>query len=208
MGDLPRGVYALSRIWDPICAGRLLPDGVNAQHSASQQPAVTFTPMNAPQPVTLYLLCGKIAAGKSTLARQLSQRPATLLIAMDDWMSVLYPTENRTIEDFAQLSKRLRAAMGPHVVAILRQGVSVVMDFPANTVMWRSWLRSLADEAGVAHELHVLELSDDACKARLAQRNASGDHPYQVDEATYDQFMSYFTYPSAEEGCNVVVHVA
>ncbi|ODT20112.1 MAG: hypothetical protein ABS54_14350 [Hyphomicrobium sp. SCN 65-11] len=146
--------------------------------------------MNAPQPVTLYLLCGKIAAGKSTLARQLSQRPATLLIAMDDWMSVLYPTENRTIEDFAQLSKRLRAAMGPHVVAILRQGVSVVMDFPANTVMWRSWLRSLADAA------------------RLAQRNASGDHPYQVDEATYDQFMSYFTYPSAEEGCNVVVHVA
>jgi predicted kinase len=164
--------------------------------------------MTTPRPVTLYLLCGKIAAGKSTLASQLAQHPATLLIAMDDWMSALYPTENRTIEDFAAYSTRLRAAMGPHVVAILRQGVSVVMDFPANTVKSRDWLRSLADEAGVAHELHVLEVPDDVCKARLRQRNASGEHPYQVDDATYDQFMSYFAYPSADEGFNVVVHKA
>lgn len=164
--------------------------------------------METLQPTTLYLLCGKIAAGKSTLARQLAQRPATLLISMDDWMSALYPVENETIADFARLSARLRAAMGPHVVAILQQGLSVVLDFPANTVTWRNWLRSLADEAGVAHELHVLEVSDDVCKARLRQRNASGEHPYHVDDATYDQFMSHFAYPSAEEGFNVVVHKA
>lgn len=162
--------------------------------------------MTTSDPTILYLLCGKIAAGKSTLARQLASHPATLLIAMDDWMSALYPTENRTIDDLALLSARLRTVMGPHVVEILRQGVSVVMDFPANTVKWRAWLRSLADEAGVAHELHVLDVSDDVCKARLRQRNASGEHPYQVDETTYDQFMSYFTLPSVDEGFSVVVH--
>jgi hypothetical protein len=40
----------------------------------------------------------------------------------------------------------------------------------------------------------------------LRQRNESGDHPYRVDEATYDQFMSYFVFPTPEEGFNVVVH--
>jgi predicted kinase len=75
---------------------------------------------------TLYLLCGKIAAGKSTLARRLAERPATLLITMDHWMSLMFPTENRTIEDFARLSARLRAAMGPHVVDILLH----VLDVP------------------------------------------------------------------------------
>jgi predicted kinase len=40
---------------------------------------------------TLYLLCGKIAAGKSSLARQLAARPQTLLIEMDVWMSTLFP---------------------------------------------------------------------------------------------------------------------
>jgi AAA domain len=137
--------------------------------------------MDAAHPTTLYLICGKIAAGKSTLAYQLAARPATLLITMDDWMSVLYPTENRTIEDFGRLSARPRDVMGPHVVDILRQDISVVLDFPANTVK---------------------------CKARLRQRNTSGEHRYQVNEATYDLFMSYVVLPTADEGFNVIVHTS
>ena len=155
---------------------------------------------------TLYLLCGQIAAGKSTLARRLAAQPATLLITMDHWMSTLFPTENETIEDFTRLSARLRAAMGPHVVDILRQDLSVVLDFPANTVNWRRWMRSLITEANVAHELHVLEVSDAICKARLRKRNESGEHQYQVDEATYELFVSYFVPPSPDEGFNVIFH--
>lgn len=162
--------------------------------------------MEATRPTTLYLLCGKIAAGKSTLARRLAERPATLLITMDHWMSILFPTENRTIEDFTRLSARLRAAMGPHVVDILRQDLSVVLDFPANTVSWRNWMRSLITEADVTHELHVLDFPDTICKERLRQRNDDGQHPYQVSEETFDQFTRYFVPPGPDEGFNVVVH--
>ncbi len=162
--------------------------------------------METVRPTTLYLLRGRTAAGKSTLARRIAAQPATILITMDHWMSTLFPTENETIEDFARLSARLRAAMGPHVVDILRQDLSVVLDFPANTVNWRRWMRSLIIEANVAHELHVLDVSDNICKARLRKRNESGEHQYQVDEATYDLFMSYFVPPTPDEGFNVIVH--
>jgi predicted kinase len=148
--------------------------------------------MEAPRPTTLHLLCGKIASGKSTLARRLAARPATLLISMDHWMSTLFPTENQTIEDFTRLSARLRAAMAPHIVDILQQDLSVVLDFPANTVSWRSWMRSLINQTGVAHELHVLDVPDALCKERLRQRNERGEHPYQVSEAEFDMFTSYF----------------
>jgi hypothetical protein len=74
---------------------------------------------------TLYLLCGKIAAGKSTLAQSLAARPSTLLVSMDHWMSALFPGEVKTIEEFADRSARLRVAMGPHLVDILRQNLSV-----------------------------------------------------------------------------------
>jgi predicted kinase len=83
---------------------------------------------------TLYLLCGKIAAGKSTLARRLASRPVTLLVSEDHWTSNLFADDLRTIDDYGRYSARLRAAMGPHIVAILRQGLSIVLDFPANTV--------------------------------------------------------------------------
>jgi predicted kinase len=155
---------------------------------------------------TLYLLCGKIAAGKSTLAKKLAAQPATLLINQDHWMSTLFPNEIRTIDDFARLSARLRAAIGPHIVDILRQGLSVVLDFPANTVSFRAWMRALITEAGVAHELHVLDFPDAICKERLQQRNEDGKHPYQVDEATYDLFTSYFVAPTPDEGFHIIVH--
>jgi predicted kinase len=147
---------------------------------------------------TLYLLCGKIAAGKSTLARRLAERPATLLITMDHWMSLLFPTENRTIEDFARLSARLRAAMGPHVVDILRHDLSVVLDFPANTVSWRSWMRSLITEADVAHELHVLDVPDTICKESFAdETRTASTHTRSAKRITiYSRAISFLRDPA------------
>ena len=157
---------------------------------------------------TLYLLCGKIAAGKSTLARRLTARPATLLISEDHWTSHLFSDELKTIKDYGRLSARLRAAMGPHVAEILRQGLSVVLDVPANTVGNHNWMRSLFTEAKAAHELHLLDVPDAICKERLRARNASGVHPFQASDAEYDQFTSYFVPPGPDEGFNVVVHTA
>jgi predicted kinase len=154
---------------------------------------------------TLYLLCGKIAAGKSTLARRLAARPATALISEDHWMAHLFSNELKTINDYARLSGRLRGAIGPHVIDILRQGLSVVLDFPANTVKYRNWMRSLIDGAGVPHELHWLDVPDAICKQRLLARNTGGEHPFQATEAEYELFTSYFEPPGADEGFIVIV---
>jgi len=164
--------------------------------------------MEVARPPTLYLICGKIAAGKSTLAKNLAAQPATLLISEDHWTSHLFADDLKTIEDYGRLSARLRAAIGPHVVDILRQGLSIVLDFPANTVRNRDWMRSLITQANVAHELHLLDFPDGICKQRLRQRNASGEHPFQVSDAEYDQFTRHFVPPRPDEGFNVVVHTS
>ena len=154
----------------------------------------------------LYLFCGKVAAGKSTLARRLAARPATLLITEDHWTSTLFADELRTMEDYGRYSARLRAAIGPHIVDILRQGLSIVLDFQANTVSVRSWMRSLIEQSGAAHELHLLDVPDTICRQRLRERNAGGAHPFQVSEAEYDLIASYFVPPGPGEGFNIVVH--
>jgi predicted kinase len=100
---------------------------------------------------TLYLLCGKIASGKSTLAARLADRPATILVSQDRLMAKLYPDEVRTIEDYSRISPRLRNAMGEHFASVLRGGVSIVLDWPANTVRVRSWMRAIVEASGAAH---------------------------------------------------------
>jgi predicted kinase len=88
----------------------------------------------------------------------------------------------------------------------LRLGLSIVLDFPANTVSDRKWMRELIDRADVAHELHLLDVPDAICKERLRQRNLAGQHPFQASEADYDLFTGYFVPPGPDEVFNVVVH--
>jgi len=154
----------------------------------------------------LYLLCGKIAAGKSTFAAGLASRPATVLIVEDHWNARLFPDELKTLDDYLRCSRRLRGAMGPHVAALLREGLSVVLDFPANTRAQRCWMRGIIDEADAAHELHFFDISDETCKRRLRVRNSAGEHAFKTSAADYDLFASYFERPTPEEGFNIVVH--
>ena len=165
--------------------------------------------MDPPRAPTLYLLGGKIAAGKSTLARRLALRPATVLLSQDDWMLRLFPEDDAgTIEDEWRRAARLRTAIGPLVVDILRQGVSVVLDFPANTVRLRSWMRSLIEQADVAHELHYLDVQDEVCKERLKRRNDDPAFPFDGSEEKYDLVTSTIVPPGPEEGFNIILHTA
>ncbi len=162
----------------------------------------------ANQTTTLFLISGKIAAGKSTLANRLAEQRSTVLIREDHWLSNLFPDEISTLDDYVRYSARLRDAAGPHVVSLLLEGVSVVMDFPANTGQQRLWLRSLFEAAGVHHELHFIDVPDDVCKNRLRERNKSGKHAFKPSEADFDLFTRYFVPPTADEGFNIVVHKA
>lgn len=158
------------------------------------------------KPAILYLLCGKIAAGKSTFANQLAERKATILLSEDHWMSNLFRGETNTIEDYVKNSARIRKILIPHCVSLLQEGVSIVLDFPTNTLEQRLWLREIFETADVGHELHFFDVPNDVCKRRLQARNEQGTHAFQVSEAEFDLFTSYFAPPTSEEGFNIQIH--
>src|SRR5215475_66551 len=54
----------------------------------------------------LIFLCGKMAAGKSTLARDLAEREEAILLVQDQFLDSLYPDE---ITDFPGNTKTQRA---------------------------------------------------------------------------------------------------
>jgi predicted kinase len=155
---------------------------------------------------TLHMLCGKIAAGKSSLAAQLGAAPLTVIASEDHWLLHLFGSDMATVEDYVRCAAKLRAAMGPHVVALLKAGMSVVLDYPANTLASRAWMKGIADEAGVGHQLHWLDVPDEVCKARMRARNAAGAHEFAPSDEQFDQITACFVPPSAAEGLEIVVH--
>ncbi len=155
---------------------------------------------------TLHMVCGKIASGKSTLTAELAKAPHTVRVSEDEWLGTLFSDQMTTIKDYALCSERLRACMAPHVASLLTAGVSVVLDFPANTVDTRAWMRTVLDQTEAADQLHFLDISDALCLQRLQRRNAEGTHPFQVTEAQFHQVSKHFQPPSDAEGFTIVRH--
>ena len=155
----------------------------------------------------LIFLCGKMAAGKSTLARELAQRENAVLLVQDEFLDHLFPGEIIDIPGFIKYSSRLRNALGPHVCALLSKGISVVLDFPANTKAQRAWFRELFERANAEHELHFVDASDAVCKRQLKERSKglSAGTPWTTD-AEFEAVTVYFQPPSDDEMFHVVRH--
>jgi len=155
----------------------------------------------------LLFLCGKMAAGKSTLARELAAREHAMLFVQDEWLDALYPNGVINVATYLEYSGRINKLLAPVVVDLLSRGVSVVIDFPGNTRNQRAWFRGIIERAGAEHELHVLDTPDAICKAQLKARSADlpPGTPW-TSEADFDLISSHFRAPAEDEGFNVVVH--
>lgn len=160
-----------------------------------------------PAPGTLSFFCGKMAAGKSTLAKRIVARTGAVLLVQDEWLGHLFPDEIVDVEAYRKCSRRLTAALTGHVSALLARGIDVVLDFPANTRRQRAWFRELLDRSGAPHELHFVDVPDETCKAQLRLRSHDlPDGTAWTTDAEFDAITRFFEPPSAEEGFNIVPH--
>jgi predicted kinase len=160
----------------------------------------------SPDP-SLHFFCGKMAAGKSTLARELAETSKAVLISEDQWLSRLFPENINSFQDYLTCSSRLKRILTDHVTVLLKSGVTVVMDFPGNTRSQRAWFKSLAKEAEVPHCLHYLDRTNAECLVQLKRRNK--ERPVGSKIATPEEFMmitGYFEAPKVEEGFNLHQH--
>ena len=155
----------------------------------------------------LMFLCGKMAAGKSTLAKDLAAHGEAILLVQDELLECLFPGEITDVPGFLDRSSRLRRAIASHICALLSKGVSVVLDFPGNTTAQRAWFREMFERAHVEHELHFIDASDELCKRQLKDRtkHLPPGTPWTTD-AEFDAITLYFQPPSDDEAFNVVRH--
>ncbi|MEB3217697.1 MAG: ATP-binding protein [Nostocales cyanobacterium 94392] len=150
---------------------------------------------------TLIFFCGKMGAGKSTLSRQISQELNAILLSEDDWLSTLYPEEIKNFDDYLKYANRLKPLLKTHVTSILNSGISVVMDFPANTRNQRAWFKDIFLGEGIPHRLIYIDVDDKTCIEQIAQRQETNPERALFDtEEVFRHVTSFFQPPSTDEG--------
>ncbi len=154
---------------------------------------------------TLHFFCGKMAAGKSTLARELAEKHNAILLREDHWLAQLYPEEIGDISGYLKYSFRLKNVLANHIQSLLSRGVSIVLDFPGNTKEQRSWFRDIYQQQNCSHVLHFVDVSDVICKRQLKERSKDKEDgiPFTSEEE-FDAITKYFQAPTESEGFNIV----
>lgn len=153
---------------------------------------------------TLHLVCGKMAAGKSTYSKQLAQSKSLIYLSEDDLLADLFQGEIKDVASYIEKSRKLKLALKPVILQMLEHGNSLILDFPANTVAQRSWLLGVALEAKAHHVLHFIDLPDSICKEQLLKR--ASEHPERAATDTPEMFEAitkFFEPPTKEESLNV-----
>lgn len=156
---------------------------------------------------TLYIFCGKMASGKSTLAKKISQQQSSVLIGEDVMLGKLYSGEITDVPSYVQYSGKLKSAIRPIIIDLLQKGTSVVLDFPANTIDQRKWMKGIVDEAAALYEFHYLDCSIEVCKAQLSERATKEPERRGTDTPEmFDAISQHFEPPVIEEGFELITH--
>ncbi len=155
---------------------------------------------------TLHFFCGKMAAGKTTKSLEVMNSENAILISEDDWLGHLFKDEIKVFDDYIKYSNRLKPLLLTHIKNIIESGVSVVMDFPANTIRQRSWFKELINTNEISHQLHYLEASDEICLTQLAKRSDGKEGEAFTSEKEFHVVNSYFQAPTKSEGFNIKIY--
>ena len=149
---------------------------------------------------TLIFFCGKMGAGKSTLARKIAEEKGAVLISEDDLLSKLYADKITSVKDCKYYSDKLKPVVSDTTQQILTKSINVVLDFPANTEIQRQQLCSISDTVNSMHTCYFVDRSDEACIKQLLKRGNTKTDTVEMFQA----ITKYFVEPTESENVNVV----
>lgn len=140
---------------------------------------------------TAFLVHGHIGVGKTTVARQLEDRYTAVRFTSDEWVAVLYGSEEGSVRDFADVLSRVEMVMEPLWVRWLQAGVDVVLDLGFWSREKRDHVRESVVRSGGTVELLSVVCDREMAWGRVDQRNGRLDGgSVQVSRATFDALRS------------------
>ena len=107
---------------------------------------------------------------KDTLAIDLAENKQAVLFSLDRLILKLFPEEDN-FKTHRKYVQRVENVFFPIARDLLRQGCSVVMDFPGHTKQERDRLRQIAIQADAKIQLYYLPANLQTITERVQKRN-------------------------------------
>jgi predicted kinase len=137
------------------------------------------------------MICGPLAAGKTTLARRLAEEQGALCFSLDEWVMQLFGPEAPNpmmFEWWAERCHRCSERIWSTCEQLLLANVDVVLDFGFPGAAQREEYRCRALQAAATVHLHIVSATADLRWERVQARNR-GESPTFALAVTRDMFV-------------------
>lgn len=150
---------------------------------------------------TIFLLCGKIASGKSYYAAQLLTRFPAVLLSMDELFEIC---ELDFFNDLhSSLYPKLQRYLYAKATELTHCGINVILDSGFWSRKERVFVTGLLSDYNVPFEWHYIDADDNTWRQNIAQRNQSarleGYEQFIIDETRMDEINREFEVPTSNE---------
>ena len=152
----------------------------------------------------IHLITGNVGAGKSTYAARLAADERAHVIAVDEWMRVLFHADQPDPPSYdwaIERTRRIDVAAVTEATRLAALGVPVILDLGFFAREHRDRVRSAIVAAGGSSVTHILNVPAEERWRRVERRNRERPVGWQfdLDRATFEVCEGLYEPPGAEE---------
>ena len=142
----------------------------------------------------IHLISGSTGAGKTTYARELCERLGAARFSIDEWMTALFwPDSPQPIDPAWAMERVERCYVQIWAVArdVAARGVPCVLDLGFTQQASRARFADLARDAGLAVQLHFIDVPAEQRWQRVELRNSAPASAQQLEFAVTREMFDY-----------------
>ena len=158
----------------------------------------------------IHLLVGNTGAGKSTYAARLATQERAHVIAVDEWMRVLFHPDQPDPPSYywaIERTRRIDAQAVTEATRLAALGVPVILDLGFFAREHRDRVRSAIMAVGGSSVTHILDVPTEERWRRVERRNRERQAGWQfdVDRETFEACEGLYEPLGAEERAGTTV---
>ena len=147
-------------------------------------------------------LCGKVASGKSTYAKELRKKENAIIFSVDEL--TYYMVDNKKGEDYTELCRRATNYFKNKSAEIANNGGTAIIDMGLWTKPQREDIRAFFKKNDINFEIHYVKVDDDTWMKNIEKRNKridEGDQGYDfyVGEGLIEKVKRMWEEPNKED---------
>jgi predicted kinase len=147
----------------------------------------------------VYVLCGFIGAGKTTLAKKLEERTGAVRITKDEWLIQIIGNDP-TIDGYADYDGRMCELSRDVAFQLAAKGIDVIIDERVWLKEQRDILRRRAEEAGAQAVVYFLDTPNETIRERVARRNMNlANDAFKISGDLLEYYLQYWQPPGEDE---------